>query len=324
MSLDYATDPLWADVQPIAQNDGPNSVVAIAYSEAFSQTMGYFRAILARGELSPRSLALTQDVIEQNSANYAAWSFRRQCLFACNSNLTEELSRVAIIARSSPKNYQLWHHRRSLIEKIVGSITPAEQSTSNQALLNATLNNEISFIESILPLDDKNYHAWSHRQWLVRTFPHLMEAELPLVNELLLIDVRNNSAWNHRMFVFETLSKKGVMNISSEIEWSLNHLDRAPHNESAWNFIRALLKHPECSPESRQSIISRALTYTQPIDEDNDTDNTHAQSLLIDAFKNSSKKGERDMARTLCEDLAERVDPVREKFWMYKASLIPQ
>ena len=60
----------WADVEPIAQDDGPKPVVPIAYTDAFRESMDRFRAILAKDERSPRALELTSDVIALNPANY--------------------------------------------------------------------------------------------------------------------------------------------------------------------------------------------------------------------------------------------------------------
>lgn len=37
------------------------------------EAMDYFRAILAKGELSQRALDLTTEIIEMNAANYTAW-----------------------------------------------------------------------------------------------------------------------------------------------------------------------------------------------------------------------------------------------------------
>lgn len=48
--------------------------------------------------------------------------------------------------------------------------------------------------------DSKNYHAWQHRQWVIKTFG-LWADELEYVNQLLKEDFRNNSAWNQRHFV---------------------------------------------------------------------------------------------------------------------------
>ena len=70
--------------------------------------MDYFRAVLLTQEYSPRTLALTANVIDLNAANYTAWHFRRQCLKAMGSDLTAELAFVASIAGDNPKNYQIW------------------------------------------------------------------------------------------------------------------------------------------------------------------------------------------------------------------------
>ena len=59
---------------------------------------------------------------------------------------------------------------------------------------------ELQFTESILQMDAKNYHAWSHRQWVLSTH-NMWDKELDYVDRLLEEDLRNNSAWNHRYYV---------------------------------------------------------------------------------------------------------------------------
>ncbi len=81
----------WADVTLIPQDDGPYSVVKINYSDQvyrwcvesrgcsrplmhiptqYKEVMGYFRAVMAKGETSARALRLTADAIALNPANY--------------------------------------------------------------------------------------------------------------------------------------------------------------------------------------------------------------------------------------------------------------
>lgn len=78
--------------------------------------------------------------------------FRREILKALNKDLVEELQYINQVIEKHQKNYQVWHHRRVLIEWLQD---PAQ---------------ELSFTESILALDAKNYHAWQHRQWAIKTF----------------------------------------------------------------------------------------------------------------------------------------------------------
>ena len=130
-----ATQKAWANVQGVSQDEGPNPAVPISYSPDFVETMDYFRAILLAKELSPRALWLTQRAVAVNSANYTgkrcdqvktkqlAWFYRREVLRAMvvdptgyEWDLHKELVFVTDKAYASPKNYQIWYHRRAVVE----------------------------------------------------------------------------------------------------------------------------------------------------------------------------------------------------------------
>ncbi|KAL0413075.1 UNVERIFIED_CONTAM: protein farnesyltransferase/geranylgeranyltransferase type-1 subunit alpha [Sesamum radiatum] len=102
--------PEWADIRPVPQDDGPNPVVPIAYTDEFSETMDYFRAVYLADERSPRALQLTKEAIFLNSGNYTVWQFRRLILDALNVDLHEELQFVDQITKDNSKNYQIWHN----------------------------------------------------------------------------------------------------------------------------------------------------------------------------------------------------------------------
>ena len=86
------------------------------------------------------------------------WHVRRECLWALASNdaniLADELRYSAEVARENPKNYQIWYHRRALVEKI-GVKAAAD---------------ELALISTALRDDAKNYHAWSNRLWVLKTY----------------------------------------------------------------------------------------------------------------------------------------------------------
>ena len=72
----YSDSEVWADITPIAQDDGgPNPLAAIAYTEEYSEAMSYLRAVMAKDERSERVLGLTEDIIRLNPAHYTVWYY---------------------------------------------------------------------------------------------------------------------------------------------------------------------------------------------------------------------------------------------------------
>jgi hypothetical protein len=102
------------NLQNILQDDGPNPVVEIRYTDEYRELMDLFRAVVKANEMSERALALTAEVVESNPANYTAWQYRRECLKALGSDLRQELRFSEATAYDNPKNYQIWFHRRAV------------------------------------------------------------------------------------------------------------------------------------------------------------------------------------------------------------------
>lgn len=133
------------------------------------------------------------------------------------------------------KTYQVWHHRRLLLQLGALGSSPAI---------------ELVFIAEGLSKDEKNYHTWAYRQWVLAHFnrDELWAGELPFVEEMLEIDVRNNSAWNHRFFVvFSSGVRTGDEDrekvVQRELAFAKEKIALAPNNMSAWNYLRSVLDY---------------------------------------------------------------------------------
>ena len=186
----YGDDPLWADITPILQDDGgPNPLAAILYKESYSEAMSYLRAVMAQNERSERALSLTEDVIASSPAHYTVWLYRAKVLFTLNKDLKEELEWMNPTALKHQKNYQIWHHRRMMIEKL------------QQRGEEVDVESEIRFLDQMFAKDAKNYHVWSYKQWLVKTFDLWDTGEIEWSESMLETDVRNNSVWNYRWYL---------------------------------------------------------------------------------------------------------------------------
>jgi len=105
--LSYSHRPEWTDVVPIEQDDGPNAVVKIAYSDQFRETFDYVRACMQSNEMSERALELTTTACQLNPANYTVWCYRRRLLDHLKSDLDEELAFIGRMIKDNPKNYQV-------------------------------------------------------------------------------------------------------------------------------------------------------------------------------------------------------------------------
>ncbi|XP_064630696.1 protein farnesyltransferase/geranylgeranyltransferase type-1 subunit alpha-like [Lineus longissimus] len=287
----------WKDITPLPQDDGPNPVVRIAYSDKFKDVYDYLRALLQKDERSERAYQLTTDALALNAANYTAWHYRRMLLQDLKKDLNEELEYISEIILEHQKNYQVWHHRRMIVDWLKD---PSE---------------ELDFTDDVLTQDAKNYHAWEHRQWAIKTFK-LWDGELDYCERLLIDDVRNNSAWNQRFFVINSTTKLTDDVVRSEFEYTKQKIKLAPNNESAWNYLRGIFLGRTMSTYPGLREFCQEL-YDQRIR------SPYLLSLIIDMNEEMIKAGSSDKEKLLenavemCGCLAKDIDCIRKEYWSY-------
>jgi protein farnesyltransferase/geranylgeranyltransferase type-1 subunit alpha len=110
--------------------------------------------------------------------------YRAKTISELGISLKDEIAWLNPTALKHLKNYQIWHHRHTIIDAL------------------GSAEGEPEFISTMLEQDSKNYHVWSYRQWLVKRFDLFDKPEeLEWTAEMIEDDVRNNSAWNHRYYL---------------------------------------------------------------------------------------------------------------------------
>ncbi|WWD19103.1 hypothetical protein CI109_103561 [Kwoniella shandongensis] len=296
------------------------------YSAEYRDAMDYFRAIAASGEKSERALELTETVIRMNPAHYTVWQYRMATLLELKKDLEEELQLMNAFAVENLKSYQVWHHRLLLLTHI----SPQDPSS------------EIDYIHQALLPDPKNYHTWAYLHWLYSHFSTLgripdeqWKHEQQWCEEMLRVDGRNNSAWGWRWFL--RVARPGAATsqadgVKEELNYALKAIHLIPHNVSAWNYLRGLLKHfklpltpllpaviPYTTRPSATSVESSS-TFDFPLPSDplpNDT--PLPVSLALEYLGDSLiEQNQTTEAGQVFEELSLKYDRMRAGYWEYR------
>lgn len=173
-----------------------------------------------------------------------------------NEKSQRVLTLIEDIIEMNPAHYTVWNYRQQVLfslnadlEKELDYIDTIalEQAKNYQVWHHRQVvvdrldkgDRELSFINSVLEDDSKNYHGWSYRQWVVKRF-NLWDNELSYADDLLVFDIRNNSAWNYRYYIlFNNPNKPSEELIESEIKFTEKQITLAPNNSSSWSYLKA-------------------------------------------------------------------------------------
>ncbi|KAJ7640833.1 hypothetical protein DFH06DRAFT_623398 [Mycena polygramma] len=315
----YAARPEWSDVVPVQQYEKANPLAPILYSEEYKDATDYLRAVVKAGEKSERVLQLTEHVIRLNPAHYSAWQYRYETVLAIDWPLDVEMKLMDELADKYLKTYQVWHHRRLILVRA------------------DTARAELHFVARILQQDEKNYHTWAHRQWVLAYYNDdaLWGGELDFIDNMMNRDVRNNSVWHHRFFVvFQSGVREGEEDrervVRRELIYVKQNISLAPNNASAWNYLRGVLEINKL-PLSTVATFVRPYTVPLPagatdlVDVENPPPGRGAElpcaaavEFLADVDEEEATSESIEKAVELWKSLAEEHDTIRKKYWEYR------
>ncbi|KAE8709757.1 Protein farnesyltransferase/geranylgeranyltransferase type-1 subunit alpha [Hibiscus syriacus] len=202
---------------------------------------------------------------------------------------TKALPRVTFDEMSFKLGYRdmILHHRRWVVERL---------GTNARA-------KELHLIKSILSLDVKNYHAWSHRQWVLQALGG-WEDEFDYCRQLLEEDIFNNSAWNQRYFVVTRSPFLGGLTAmrASEVRYTVEAILSNPNNECPWRYLRGLYKDDIESLVNDREVSSPCQEF---------------RDAVVVLWTSDTHPLDPDSATAIC-DILEHVDSLRASYWIWR------
>lgn len=206
--------------------------------------------------------------------------------------MIKELEWLDSIIVDNQKNYQIWNHRKLIIDKM------------NHG------SNELNILNKVFEEDSKNFHAWCHRIWTIRRFNNT-EGEMEYIEKMLTNDIKNNSVWNYRFFLVNYLKKDSDDNkefANKEINYAIDKIIKCKVNESAYSYIRGMLTKFKFNysdfPQIKETLYK--LNKEALIN--------HVLSMLLDIYEEEKNKEE---ALKVIAELIE-LDYIRKKYWGWR------
>ena len=281
------------EIKPVTQFSDSVKILQIKYTEQEKKIMDIFRAVFLSKETSLRVYTLTSVVIDMFPTNYLAWVLRRECIDKVKEiDPHQELYWLDGLMVQNQKNYQIWHHRKLLIDKI------------NDA------SHEKAMLDEIFKYEPKNFHAWTHRIWMIRRFNNV-EGEFDFINNMLINDIKNNSVWNYRFFLVQFVNNNKLEKdiIEKEIKYAIEKIKICPINECPYCYIRGYITKFGYK-YSDFNIVKEEL---ENIIKENEN-NSYGLLLLLDYYE--EEKNENKFNDTI-EKLI-KIDYIRKKYYSWR------
>ena len=132
----------------------------------------------ANKEYTQATLEMTFKIALLSPDFDTVWNYRREIIQHLNNKqppedqykfFLKELLGLVKLMKENPKSYTLWGHRQWIIlEGLKIEKFMTEQQLQEKAK-GGILNNEIKLCDKMLAADERNFHCWNYRSWVINT-----------------------------------------------------------------------------------------------------------------------------------------------------------
>ena len=200
-------------------------------------------------EFEENGLKLTEDILMANPDVLTLWNLRRNILMNLKNLKTldeldalyiNELTVSELALRKNPKSYGSWQHRQWCL---LNSTKLALKSNASN------WQKELELCNKYLDLDERNFHCWSHRQFVVNKSKVASKSEeFKYTLDKISTNFSNYSSWHYRSKLIKDLylcpEENGTQItkdfFEKEIELIENAVFTDPNDQSAWVYHRWL------------------------------------------------------------------------------------
>jgi len=164
--------------------------------------------------------------------------------------------------RNNPKSYPSWHHRKWVIERLI-RLAP-EAGTTRE-----TLERELALCVKLLDLDDRNFHCWAYRRFIVEHLGRSVDDELAYTLSKIQNNFSNYSAWHYRSAHLSNDAAKNKETLDKEFELASSAFYTEPEDQSAWMYHRWLTSRARALENAgeRESTLKTALETCREVAE---------------------------------------------------------
>ncbi|XP_043913984.1 geranylgeranyl transferase type-2 subunit alpha [Protopterus annectens] len=186
-------------------------------------------------------LELTGQILSVNPDYATYWNLRRQIFLhfehekepeEVKSIHQKELFFLETCLRVNPKSYGTWHHRCWVMDH----------------MQEPDWKRELELCNKFLEYDERNFHCWDYRRFVVQRSAVPVEEELAYTSRLISTNFSNYSSWHYRSTLLPIVhpdhKRQGRISekiLLKEYELVQNAFFTDPNDQSAWFYYRWLL-----------------------------------------------------------------------------------